>query len=292
MSKQLSPDEIRAFRKAVFSETVSIVNNGSYSIEGRHIDIQSAEVMTHSTFFTAPPKLEPRNTEELTSFSVIEADCLETAQLLLDMGEYPCVLNMANRRNPGGGVLNGAGAQEENIFRRTNLFKAMYQFAGYAEEYGLDRSPHQYPLDRNTGGIYSDKVTVFRASERNGYRLLANPCRCAFVSVPAINRPDLEKHGGIIFIAKHLVEAAKEKIRTILRIAGKYSHSSLVLSAFGCGAFANPPYHTARLFKEVFAEDEFKRRFKIVVFSIIDDHNSRKEHNPEGNVLPFLNVFQ
>jgi uncharacterized protein (TIGR02452 family) len=292
MNKQLSPEDIRAFRKAVFSETVSIVNAGSYAINGRLIDIYSVEVLNHSTFFDAPPKLGPRRPEKITSFTVIEADCLETAQLLLDMGEYPCVLNMASGRNPGGGVLNGAGAQEENIFRRTNLFKAMYQFADYAAEYGLKRSPYQYPLNRNTGGIYSDEITVFRASEHNGYALLENPYRCAFVSVPAISRPELEKHDGQLFLAGHLVEPAKEKIRTILRIAGKFTHASLVLSAFGCGAFGNPPHHMAQLFQEVFDEAEFKNRFKIVVFSIIDDHNSHKEHNPDGNMLPFLKVFQ
>jgi hypothetical protein len=26
-------------------------------------------------------------------------------------------------------------------------------------------------------------------------------------------------------------------------------------------------------------------------FDHLDDHNSRKEQNPEGNVLPFLKVF-
>jgi uncharacterized protein (TIGR02452 family) len=64
-----------------------------------------------------------------------------------------------------------------------------------------------------------------------------------------------------------------------------------VLSAFGCGAFANPPNHIARLFKEVFLEDEFLGVFKYIVFAIYEDHNSSKAHNPYGNVLPFLEVF-
>ena len=65
-----------------------------------------------------------------------------------------------------------------------------------------------------------------------------------------------------------------------------------VLSAFGCGAFQNPPHHVARLFKEVFFEDEFRNRFRLVVFAIMDDHNSWREHNPEGNLLPFLREFE
>jgi uncharacterized protein (TIGR02452 family) len=65
----------------------------------------------------------------------------------------------------------------------------------------------------------------------------------------------------------------------------------LVLGAFGCGAFANPPKHMAKIFREVFMEKEFKNKFKSVVFAIYEDHNSGKAHNPNGNVLPFLEVF-
>jgi len=65
----------------------------------------------------------------------------------------------------------------------------------------------------------------------------------------------------------------------------------LVLGAFGCGAFANPPNHMAELFKEVLLEKEFIKKFKFIVFSIFEDHNSNKRHNPNGNVLPFLEVF-
>jgi hypothetical protein len=48
----------------------------------------------------------------------------------------------------------------------------------------------------------------------------------------------------------------------------------------------------AKLFREVFEEADFKNIFKKIVFAIIDDHNSRKEHNPDGNVLPFVKEFE
>ena len=184
-----------------------------------------------------------------------------------------------------------AGAQEENLFRRTNLFMSLYQFVDFADDYGIKKSKNRYPLNRDTGGVYSGNITVFRASEQNGYRLLDNPFKLAFVTVPAINRPELVKKNGRYFIAEQLIQPTKEKIRTILRIAGKYEHNCLVLGAFGCGAFANPPNHMALLFKEVFSEEEFSGFFKSLVFAILDDHNSRKEHNPDGNVRPFAEVF-
>jgi len=228
-----------------------------------------------------------------TSFSVIEADCIEVAELLKKAGFNVCLLNMANRQNPGGGVLNGAGAQEENLFRRSNIFLSLYQFVSYSEEYGIKRNDsHAYPLDKNSGGIYSKSVTFFRASEKRGYCFLKQPFKLSVVSVPAINRPKTILVNNEYIISDELIEPSKEKIRTILRICGNFNHDCLVLSAFGCGAFKNPPYHMAKLFREVFNESEFCNKFKLIVFAIYDDHNSRKRHNSNGNLLPFADVFQ
>jgi uncharacterized protein (TIGR02452 family) len=275
----------------IWKAAVEMVNNGGYKLAGAEIKINNDDIPGQTEFFKAPPKLQENSIKFETKFSVVEADCLETANVLLNAGLNPCVLNMASDRNPGGGVQNGSGAQEENIFRRTNLFRSLYQFADYAAEYGIRGARDRYPLDGKTGGVYSGSITVFRASESSGYALLKEPYRLSFVSVPALRRPELVKKGDAYFIADSFVETAKEKIRTILRIAAIHNHENLVLSAFGCGAFANPPEHVALLFKEVFDEAEFKNYFRLAVFSIIDDHNSWKAQNPEGNVLPFLKVF-
>jgi len=277
-------------RREIFEGTIKIVQNGGYYVNNTFITIPNTLPSNKSEYFEAPEKLSSKSDYQ-TKYSVINADCLETAEMFIKAGLNTCVLNLASGHNPGGGVVNGAGAQEENIFRRTNLFLSLYQFAPYANEYGIKKHFKSYPLNKNTGGIYSADITVFRGSEKNGYCLLKNPYNISFVTVSAISRPDLIKKNNKLYIADNLVEPTKEKIRTILRIAGKYNHDCLVLGAFGCGAFANPPNHMAELFKEVFCEEEFAAKFKLVVFSIFEDHNSHKEHNPNGNVLPFLEVF-
>ncbi len=106
----------------------------------------------------------------------------------------------------------------------------------------------------------------------------------SFIAVPGINRPELTADG---MIADHLVEPAKNKIRTILRIGLGNGHDALVLGALGCGAFRNPPRHVAKLFHEVIEENEFKGKFRLLFFAILEDHNSGHEHNPNGNFLPF-----
>ena len=118
------------------------------------------------------------------------------------------------------------------------------------------------------------------------------PFSVLVVIVPTIYGPELVNGPRALRMVDSLVKPARDKIGTILRIAGHHDHDALVLGAFGCGAFRNPPTHVAELFAEVFEEDEFAGRFWLIVFAILDDHNTRKAHNPDGNVLPFLRVFR
>ena len=89
-----------------------------------------------------------------------------------------------------------------------------------------------------------------------------------------------------------MIEGTKNKMRTILRIGLRHGHDSLVLGALGCGAFCNPPSHIARLFHEVFEEPEFKNKYRLISFAILDDHNAHRAHNPEGNYKPFIEEFR
>jgi len=84
-----------------------------------------------------------------------------------------------------------------------------------------------------------------------------------------------------------MAAGTRAKIRAILRIAAHHDQVDLVLSAFGCGAFRNPPHHIAMLFREILAEPELTGVFRRVAFAIIDDHNAVHPGSPEGNYLPF-----
>lgn len=279
--------KIREMRVAEFQNTVGIVQQGYYTTDtGKHILLDDGTKMTAGTVFYDQ---EFHISTPVSTIEVVNEDCLSVGIRLKQEGYNPAILNMASRRNPGGGVTAGAGAQEETLFRRTDLFRSLYQFAPYATLYGVKMScDHQYPLDRDFGGIYTPDATIFRESEKEGYKLMEEPVKMSFISVAGINCPELTPDG---MIADYLVEAVKNKIRTILRIGLQHNHDALVLGALGCGAFCNPPRHVAKLFHEVFRESEFNGRFRIIVFAILDDHNAHKAHNPEGNYLPFAEEF-
>ncbi len=282
---------VKKLRVTEFRNTIDLVNQGHYTTEsGKHVIFPSdKEMMRKTVFYEHEFHVDdaPQNSET-TLVEIQNIDCLYAGVQLKEQGYNPAVLNMASRSNPGGGVTTGAGAQEETLFRRTNLFRSLYQFAPYARQYAIAPSRHQYPMDRNYGGVYTPDAVYFRENEQKGYALLDDPVTLSFISVAGMNRPELTPDN---MIAAHLVEPVKNKMRTIFRIGLAHGHDSLVLGALGCGAFRNPPRHVARLFHEVMDEPEFKNKYKIIVFAILDYHNAHHRHNVEGNFEPFAEEF-
>jgi len=220
-----------------------------------------------------------------TSVRVEEIDCLECAELLLksDPGSHVAVLNMANATIPGGGWLSGAGAQEENLHRRTNLSDHLSNFRKLRPGSSI-----RYPIP-SRGGIFSENVCVLRGSESHGYPFLPEPYLVSIISVAAYKNPACERGR----LAEGPEKGTSKKINMMLRMAKHYGVDHIVLSAFGCGAFNNPPIHIAELFRDALLSGEFLGHFKSAVFAIIEDHNSRKvwAKGVVGNVAPFRLVF-
>lgn len=305
----------RAMRLVVQEGTISACNKNSYTLaDGEKVKLGSKEELAKHVRsccmydYKAQFEFSFPATYGETTIEVIESDCLEAAiHLKLQRGMNPAVLNMASHKRPGGGYKNGSGAQEENLFRRSNYF----QFLEDPQKIDKKRK-WKYPLPE-FGGVYSPKVTVFRESEDRGYGFMRAPEIFDFIAVAAYARPQLigetkkvlakkgrshsSSSGGKkkqefirLLLAPKFADKTKRKIRVILAIGLENGHDSLVLSAFGCGAFGNPPGHIAQLFKEVITQ-EFNGCYKHITFAIYDDHNARNKHNPEGNLLPFQKVF-
>jgi len=239
-----------------------------------------AEAVT-STDQTLYPDLNSLRDKHATVVNVVEGDCLVTALQLQEKGFNPVVLNMASCWKPGGGVKNGAGAQEENLFRRTNYFMHL------TENHVMNS---KYPTSLYAG-IYSPNVSVIKGAESDKYELLPVASKMSFIAVAALKSPELNMLGHKLpqyhTDSKVIMQG---KIRTILTLAVIGGHDCPVLSAFGCGAYHNPPNAVASLFKEVI-ENDFRGVFKKVVFAIIEDNNSRGRLNPSGNVKPFEDAF-
>ena len=195
---------------------------------------------------------------------------------------------MASEDGPGGGVIGGCYGQEESLFRRSNLYVHMYPYCPHAAEYGLNRSSDCYPLDKRFGGVYVHNALVFRKQEKDGYELMDSCVPLSFIAVPAIRDPELTTERTLCTLDR---EIALDKIRQILKIGIENNHDSIVLGAWGCGIFHNPPEDIAKLFKQVLNEPGIKDYYKIVHFAIIEDSCSFNVHNPSGNFIPFKMIF-
>ena len=277
-------------RIAVYENTMSIANKGSYvSPKGNTVTITDEDKMIEGTkFYGKSANVNHKDiTRYETELKVIDNDTIYAAKDLIDRGFNPCVLNMASFHKPGGGVVEGSSAQEENIFRRTNIFKSLYQFHSIGENYGIKQREERYPLDYNFGGIYTPSVTVFKGSDDTNYTPLEEPFKIAVVSVAAVKKPRVE-NGKLV---PWVVDTAKCKIRQILDIALENGHDSIILSAFGCGAYKTPPTEMAKLFKEVLDSEKYKGAFKVIHFAIINLKSTNGEHNPQGNFKPFKDIL-
>ncbi|NBN95760.1 MAG: TIGR02452 family protein, partial [Verrucomicrobia bacterium] len=174
-------------------------------------------------------------------------------------------LNFAAATNPGGGFLTGARAQEEYLCRSSALYLSIKDSPMYAYH---RREGHKRYSDAM---IYSPDVPVFRDDEHG---LLPSPYHAAFITSAA----PLTKHlhpEELTLVADIL----RQRIWKILTVAQTHGHDSLVLGAWGCGAFGNDGNQVAALFRWAL-EVDFKGAFKEVTFAIVDTSPEKKFIGP------------
>jgi len=232
-----------------------------------------------------------------TKIEVLNNDCLEVTLDLQKRGFNPILLNMANQTSMGGSYVDGARAQEEDICRRTTLYgalgttklknKALKNLSVMQFRYNTDYKIPEF------GCIASRNIQVLR--DKN-YKFLDEPKFIDVISSAAYNMNekfvgnDRDKFKD----GKDFEDKTKNKLRNILKTAILSGHNAVVLSAFGCGAFASDPKVVSKIFNEVLNEKSDIKELKgklykdaiKAVFAIIGDHNDTK-----GNYQTFKREF-
>ncbi len=167
-------------------------------------------------------------------------------------------LNFASAKNPGGGFMNGAEAQEESLARTSGLYESLLKGWTYYETHRAMKSC--FYTDTM---IYSPKVPVFRKDKGE---LLRKPVLCNFITSPAVNagvvkRQELER-------IHEIFGAMDVRADKMLALALHQGNETLILGAWGCGVFKNDPNEIAELFKK-HLHGKYKNKFKRVVFAIL-----------------------
>lgn len=193
-----------------------------------------------------------------------------------------CVHNFASASNPGGGVKNGANAQEECLCRCSNLYLCL-KMPKLWDDFYLPHRTARNPL-HNDDIIYTPGVRIIK-SDTATPKLLPKS-QWFDVDVITCAAPNLRERPGnsyntgdgsvpVKITDKELLQLHEKRLRKILDVAYIKGNEIVILGAFGCGAFSNNPYVVATAAKNVIKDYLYK--FKIIEFAIYcnprDDSN-------------------
>lgn len=175
------------------------------------------------------------------------------------------VLNFASYKEPGGMFFKGSSAQEECLCHSSFLYNVLSKMTDFYEWNNKNKNKAMY-LNR---GIYSPNILFMKDNQT---------CQANVITCAAPNKGTAQKYQNISneVNTKYL----KERIKFVLDIARENNVSTLILGAYGCGAFGQNPIEVANIFKNYLTTTY--KCFDKVVFAI-----------PKGiNYDKFVQVFK
>ncbi|APR75618.1 Hypothetical protein A7982_00964 [Minicystis rosea] len=249
-------------------ETVQIVERGEYTMpSGARVSI-AAEVAraVEGTRLYTPEELvflEPLPFAAVPCRIEVTGETTGAAarRLVEREGETRvAALNFASAKNPGGGFLGGAKAQEEDLARCSALYACQLTQRAYYDENRASGS-----MIYTDHLIYSPDVPFFRDERLD---LLPAPFLVSILTSPAPNAgEELRRRAG----ARPQIRAALERRADhVLRVAAAEGHRVLVLGAWGCGVFRNDPTEVADAFAKALAGPRLAGAFARIVFAVYD----------------------
>ena len=194
-------------------------------------------------------------------------------------GHHVGVLNFASASNPGGGVVNGASAQEECLCRCSGLYFSLNTRDMWNGFYQPHREAHN-PI-HNDDIIYTPNVTVFKTDtsrpelmpESDWYDVDVITC-----AAPNLRRrPSNQYNNGdgnreTVMNEKDLLALHEKRLRRILEVALSEGCDTIILGAFGCGAFQNNPKVVALANRNVIKD--YLHAFKYIEYAVYcSSHN-------------------
>lgn len=196
-----------------------------------------------------------------SEISVMEGSSLAAARENLPLGKV-AVLNFANPHYPGGGVAQGTMGQEECLCLSSALYPCLNGDGVFEEFYLHHRTKTDYDFSDRL--IYSPGVTVFK--DDSPVPRLMEEADWFRVDVITCAAPYLAKRRYVNQTV--LRNLFKSRIRNILEAAIENEIEVLILGAFGCGSFGNPPELVASAFREVLSQRRYSTAFAKVVFAV------------------------
>lgn len=188
-------------------------------------------------------------------------------------GNKVAVHNFASASNPGGGVVKGSSAQEECLCRCSGLYFCLNTPKMWDGFYTPHRNAHD-PI-HNDDIIYTPEITVFKTdeyipklmNEKDWYTVNVITCAAPNLRIrPGNSYNPGDGNKSVSISDRDLLALHEKRLRRILDVAVSEGNDTVILGAFGCGAFENKPEIVARASKNVIKE--YLHAFKTIEYAI------------------------
>lgn len=207
---------------------------------------------------------------------------LEASESYAKQGKRVCILNFASATNPGGGVVQGSSAQEEAICRCSTLYPCLNTKDMWNGFYAPHRKADN-PL-YNDDCIFTPDVKVFKSDINFPERLPeaewweVDVITCAAPNLRSIPSNRMNPNAGsrkadITYEGLRALHTAR--IQRIFEVAMANGAEVLILGAFGCGAFCNPPELVAKVFAKF--TEKYRDNFEVIEYAVF--HTERETAN-------------
>jgi uncharacterized protein (TIGR02452 family) len=275
----------KSTRQQIAQDTLSTLERGHYLLpDGTQVDLGAsvADCVDRTVFYDpsavralGADALLASNPQYQTIIELVAETALEGAKRCYVPGERIGLLNFASAKNPGGGFLGGAQAQEESLARSSALYPS------------LMAAPQFYHFGRSCGTLlYTDAMIVSPdcpvIRDDNGTYWPAFPV--TFITSAAPNRGAMEQHRDTDI--SQIEATFYRRIPTVLGAAVVHGCETLILGAWGCGVFRNDPMMVAQAFKDLLRPGAlWAGYFKRISFSIYDPSRSGEVYRAFEKVL-------
>lgn len=270
--------------KETAQQVLQLLKQGSYEVDGATVSFSDAQqASVEGTQLYTPDRLTDLRSQDCPTrrptVSVIDGTTQVVAKSMSDSvsdrDNHIALLNFASARNPGGGFLNGAKAQEEDLCRCSGLYPCLLQCMNY-----YDANRKQDSLLYTDYMIFSPHVPFFKT--RGTGELLAKPFLVSVITAPAPNSgPFLRSNPG----QSELLRATfVRRWQNVLCLANEQGVNHLLLGAWGCGAFGGDPTVASQTARE--AVNSHGCELDKIVFAI-----PNKGRQSKANLEAFRQTF-
>ena len=179
------------------------------------------------------------------------------------------ILNFASYKGPGGGFIKGSRAQEEMLCHYSFLYNVIKEQENYYQWNNEHKNRALY-LDR---ALYTPKIKFFDDLQNTEVDVIT----CAAPNYGVAHRYQKVTR-------EENYKILRSRIQFIIDIAEENNISTLILGAFGCGVFKQPPEDVAEIFTKVLQNTSINR----IIMAVPGNDNNAKVFKKYSEAFPFL----